>query len=352
MKKIAVGMSGGVDSSVAALLLKKQGFDVFGLFMKNWQDDSSDCSSKKDFEDVQRVCEKIDIPYYTINFEKEYFENVFQKCLTDFENGITPNPDVLCNKEIKFNLFLKKALMLGADFLATGHYSQNKIIDKKNHLLKSDDLSKDQSYFLYTLKSTILEKVIFPIGHLKKNEVRKIAKENNLPTFDKKDSTGICFIGERKFTDFLMNFIQTKPGHIKSIETQENLGKHIGLSFYTIGQRKGLKIGGRGDAWFVVDKNIKDNILYVSQGEKSSYLYKNNLTAKNLSWVDESFKINLPFKCSAKIRYRQNDQPCTIEKIEEGNVFVSFDSHQRAITKGQAIVFYIDSVCLGGAEII
>ena len=346
MKTVVVGMSGGVDSSVAAYLLKKQGYNVIALFMKNWDD--KNCPAKEDFEDVRKVCEKLDIAYYTVNFSEEYFDNVFKKCLKDFENGKTPNPDILCNKEIKFNLFLKKALNLKADFLATGHYAQ---IDEHFNLLKAIDLNKDQSYFLYTLNKKILEKVIFPIGHLKKEEVRKIAKEQNFINHNKKDSTGICFIGERKFTNFLSDFISFKKGNIKS-KDGKILGSHDGISFYTIGQRKGLKIGGKGDAYFVYKKDAKTNTLYVCQGEDSKDLFSNTLIANNISWVNQFCDIATPFKCNAKIRYRQEDQECTIEKIENDRIFVSFDKSQRAVTEGQSIVFYKNNICLGGAVII
>ncbi|NGX63894.1 MAG: tRNA-specific 2-thiouridylase MnmA [Candidatus Anoxychlamydiales bacterium] len=350
-KVVAVGLSGGVDSSVSAYLLKAQGYKVFGLFMKNWQDEDSDCNAKKDLQDVEKVCETLDIEYHTINFEKQYFDNVFSKCLEDFKKGITPNPDILCNKEIKFNLFLKKALGLGADFLATGHYVQKELINNEFYLLKGSDPNKDQSYFLYTLKSSILKKVLFPIGHLTKKRVRQIAKEQNLVNHAKKDSTGICFIGKRKFSEFLSKFIQYQPGDIQSTDG-EIIQKHQGLSFYTIGQRKGLKIGGKGDAWYVADKDLKTNTLTVAQGKNHPSLFASKLIAYKISWVVDGFSINTPYICSAKIRYRQADTPCTIEKIENDHITVSFENPQRAITKGQSIVFYKDNICLGGAVIL
>lgn len=349
-KTVALGMSGGVDSSVAAYLLKKQGYKIFGLFMKNWQDDDSDCLAKKDFEDVIKVCEKLNINYYAINFEDEYYKEVFSKCLEDFKSGITPNPDILCNKEIKFNLFFKKALELGADFLATGHYAQNKIIDNKNHLIKAKDQNKDQSYFLYTLNSSILKKVMFPIGHLTKQEVRQIAKKQTLATHAKKDSTGICFIGKRKFKEFLSKFIPYKTGEIKTLD-EKSVGTHQGLSFYTIGQRKGLQIGGRGDAWYVVKKDLNKNILYVVQGKDHIALFAKALTAKKTTWITNNFHPTFPYRCKAKIRYRQKDQSCTIEKIENDHIYVTFEEPQRAITEGQSIVFYQKDICLGGAII-
>lgn len=348
-KTVAVGLSGGVDSSVAAYLLKKQGCKVFGLFMKNWKDDGL-CPAKKDYEDVIKVCEKLQIDYYSINFEKQYYEDVFSKCLKDFKSGITPNPDILCNKEIKFHLLLNKAMELEADFLATGHFARNKLIDNDNCLIKALDLNKDQSYFLYTLTSDVLEKVIFPIGDLTKPQVRQIAKENGLATHDKKDSTGICFIGERKFKEFLSKFIPRASGEIKTLD-DKTIGTHEGLSFYTIGQRKGLKIGGKGDAWFVVKKDMKNNMLYVAQGKNHPALFSQKLTAKKISWVNKNFNQQIPYKCHAKIRYRQSDQSCQIDKIENDTIFVSFDSPQRAVTEGQSIVFYQKDVCLGGAII-
>ncbi|MBI5346392.1 MAG: tRNA 2-thiouridine(34) synthase MnmA [Chlamydiae bacterium] len=344
-KTIAVGMSGGVDSSVSALLLKQQGYNVIGLFMKNWEDSNGQCSAKQDFEDVLRVCEKINIPYYTLNFSKEYKEEVFASFLKDCQKGLTPNPDILCNKEIKFKLLLEKALDLGADFLATGHYAKT---NEDHLLLKAKDLSKDQTYFLYTLNQDILKKVLFPIGNLLKTEVRKIAEENDLCTFNKKDSTGICFIGERNFKTFLNEYIPFTPGNFETLEGQI-LGKHEGVAFYTIGQRKGLKIGGKGDAWFVVGKDFDRNVVILAQGATHPALYADSLTAEEITWVSQMPK--LPLICSAKIRYRQEDQPCVIEKIEDGIIYVNFLKPQRAITPRQSIVFYDNNICLGGAII-
>ncbi len=345
-KTVVVGMSGGVDSSVTALLLKKAGYDVIGFFMKNWEEE--DCPAAKDYEDVVRVCEKISIPYYSVNFAKEYKENVFNQFLEEYKQGLTPNPDVLCNREIKFKVFLEKAKKFG-DFLATGHYAQN-ILDGDNNLLsKANDLTKDQSYFLYTLNKDILKNVLFPIGHLPKTEVRKIAKEHGLITADKKDSTGICFIGKRDFRPFLGKYLGFKVGPIKTIEGK-TIGEHQGISFYTLGQRKGLQIGGSGEAWFVVDKDISNNTLIVAQGESHSALFCLELLAKDLTWVSGK-EPKLPFKCKAKVRYRQEDQACTILKIENGKAFVLFDAPQRAVTPSQSIVFYDSDVCLGGGII-
>jgi tRNA-uridine 2-sulfurtransferase len=349
-KTIVVGMSGGVDSSVAALLLKKQGYNVIGMFMKNWEEEDSrgNCLSTKDYEDVMRVCETLDIPYYTVNFAKEYKEKVFNNFLEEYQKGLTPNPDILCNKEIKFNLLLDKAKKLGADFLATGHYA--KIIHSdKCHLAKAFDDSKDQSYFLYTLTSDILKEVLFPLSDISKKEVRTIAKEYNLSTHDKKDSTGICFIGERNFRPFLGKFLGFQEGDIETVDGKK-IGRHLGTSFYTLGQRKGLCIGGEGDAWFVSGKDMKKNMLIVAQGKDHPALFCDELIANNLTWVTKP-PLNFPFSCRAKIRYRQIDQQCSITKIEEGKALVTFESPQRAATPSQSIVFYDNDICLGGGII-
>ncbi len=347
MIKIAVGLSGGVDSSVAALLLKKKGYDVIGLFMKNWED--AECSANTDFEDVAKVCKQIDIPYYSINFVEEYKKYVFDSFLEDCKKGLTPNPDILCNKEIKFKLFFQKAKDLGADFLATGHYCQ--ILKNQNqfYLLKGLDPLKDQSYFLGSIDGSILNKILFPIGHLPKSEVRKIAKENHLITFDKKDSTGICFIGKRNFKNFLKDFLGFQKGFM-ILENGEKVGMHDGLSYYTIGQRKGLNIGGKGDAWYVLKKDIKKNLLIVGQGENNPLLFAKKLFANTLHWICSI--PTLPFNCSAKIRYRQEDQTCNVTSIQQDTVCVTFDLPQRAITPGQTIVFYQDTICLGSGKII
>lgn len=343
-------MSGGVDSSVSAYLLKEQGFDVTALFMKNWEefDDKGQCTSIQDYEDVQRVCDRIDIPCYSVNFVKEYKELVFHHFLEELKKGHTPNPDILCNREIKFKTFLEKALSLGADFLATGHYSQ---ISPSFDLLRSRDTGKDQTYFLYTLNREILAKVLFPIGHLTKQEVRKIATQANLPTAEKKDSTGICFIGKRDFKEFIGHYLTYQPGDFMTL-SHKWVGKHDGASFYTIGQRKGLGIGGAGEAWFVVGKDMERNVVFVEQGEEHPALYKTTLTASDLSWVAGSPPCPFPFACTAKIRYRAIDAPCTIESIEEGVAKVSFTHPQRAVTQRQSIVFYSNEICLGGGMIV
>lgn len=348
-KTVVVGMSGGVDSSVAALLLKKEGYDVIGLFMKNWEekDERGVCKSSLEYEDVLKVCEKIDIPCYSVEFTKEYQENVFSHFLEGYKKGFTPNPDILCNREIKFHHFLNKALSFGADFLATGHYVQNLLIDNKHTLVKGKDPGKDQSYFLYTLKESILQKVLFPIGKYHKSEVRAIAKEHDLTTHDKKDSTGICFIGKRAFKPFLSQFLKPNPGLFMTLDNKP-LGPHDGISFYTIGQRKGLNIGGEGDAWYVAGKDIEKNIVYLVQGKDHPALFSDTLFARDISWINNP--PSFPLTCTAKVRYRQEDEACTVY-LEDDKLKVVFKNPQRTIAIGQSIVFYNNTVCLGGAMI-
>lgn len=348
MKTIAVGMSGGVDSSVSALLLKQQGYNVIGIFMKNWEekDPNGVCTATKDYEDVIKVCKQIDIPYYSVNFVKEYQENVFSHFLQELKKGHTPNPDILCNREIKFKLFLDKILNLGADYLATGHYCRT----ADSQLLKGSDPNKDQSYFLYTISSRALEKVIFPIGDLTKPQVRQIAKENQLATSEKKDSTGICFIGKRDFKEFLEPYLGYQAGNFENLQGQV-IGKHDGVAFYTIGQRKGLRIGGPGEAWFVVGKDCARNVVIVEQGQDHPSLYQSDLEATDLSWVSGAPPSSLPFACRAKVRYRQPEQPCLITQIDEGRARIHFLSPQRAVTPRQSIVFYDGDICLGGGMI-
>lgn len=343
MKTVVVGLSGGVDSSVTAYLLKKEGYRVIGLFMKNWHDDE-ECSSAKDYEDVQRVSHELEIPFYTVDFSKEYFDEVFAVCLAHYEQGDTPNPDILCNQKIKFHHFFKKALALGADYVATGHYAR---ISSSFELLKGLDPEKDQSYFLYTLRKEILAKVLFPVGNLCKKEVRKIAEEASLATAKKKDSVGICFIGKRKFTPFLQGYLSQKPGPLQTLAGKE-VGRHEGIAYYTIGQRKGLGIGGEGEAWFVVGKDKEKNIVFVEQGEHAS-LYHFMLLADEVSWVGE--EPSFPLHCTAKIRYRTEESVCTVRKKKD-QLLVTFLEPQKAITPQQAIVFYQQELCLGGATII
>jgi tRNA-specific 2-thiouridylase len=326
------------------------------MFMKNWEekDENGVCTSAQDYRDVERVCEKIGIPYYSVVFVKEYWENVFTDFLKAYEAGLTPNPDILCNREIKFNLFLKKAMELGADYLATGHYAQiGSAGEGAFQLLKGVDPGKDQSYFIYTLKSEVLSKVLFPIGHLHKTEVREIARKHGLPTAEKKDSTGICFIGERNFTRFLSQYIQAKPGPIQTLDGTE-VGKHRGSSFYTLGQRKGLGLGGEGEPWFVVAKDARRNIVYVARGERHPALYCDELFAEEISWVagaePDSLQKGEKIPCRAKVRYRQQDQACWISRAGS-RLKVEFELPQRAVTPGQAVVLYQGEICLGGATI-
>lgn len=348
---IVVGMSGGVDSSVTAALLKEQGHHVIGMYMKNWEevDENGVCSSAQDYADVEKVCAKLGIQYYSVDFVKEYWDNVFSHFLKEYELGYTPNPDILCNREIKFKVFFDKAMKLGADFLATGHYAQT----HDGKLIKAVDQNKDQTYFLYTLKEATLKKVLFPIGHLPKPEVRRIAEKYDLATKNKKDSTGICFIGERDFQKFLAGYLKEKPGKFMTPEGRV-VGEHKGAIFYTIGQRKGLGIGGMkestGESWFVVDKNIQENTVIVVQGDKHPALYSDGLTATEVSWVDDKAP-QFPYQCKAKLRYRQKEQDCIIQKDSNGTLTVEFLVPQRAITPRQSIVFYDQDVCLGGAMI-
>ncbi len=335
MKTVIVGMSGGVDSSVSALLLKNQGYKVIGLFMKNWEEDEA-CPAARDFEDVARVCAHLDIPYYSINFAEEYQTLVFAQFLSDYKAGLTPNPDVLCNREIKFKTFLDKALELGADYLATGHYCQ---LDEQKRLLRGADPEKDQSYFLHAVDQKAFEKVLFPIGHLLKDQVREIARKANLPTAEKKDSTGICFIGKRDFKSFLSQYISFEPGNLETLDGKI-VGQHDGICFYTIGQRKGMGLGGEGDAWYVVDKDISRNVVYVERGKDHPALFSSKIQIKDLTCTP-------PFRCTAKVRYRQKDTPCTLLSSDT----VLFDEPQRAATPGQSIVFYDGRLCLGGALI-
>jgi tRNA-specific 2-thiouridylase len=350
--RIVVGLSGGVDSSVTALVLKALGFDVVGIFMKNWDDTDENgvCTATEDYHDVVAVCDRIGIPYYSVNFEQEYWDRVFTYFLNEYRAGRTPNPDVMCNKEIKFKAFLDHALDLGADFIATGHYAQIDVRDGKCRLLRGADPGKDQTYFLNQLNQNQLSKVIFPIGHLYKKEVRHIAIEAGLPTAKKKDSTGICFIGERDFKEFLSTYLPAQPGEIRQKSTEKQLGRHDGLMYYTIGQRQGLGLGGQGGPWFVVDKDVKNNILYVESGADNPYLYFEGLKASQLNWISGEAP-GQKFTCTAKFRYRQPDQPCTVTLNADGSCQVTFDQPQRAVTPGQAVVFYHGEECLGGGVI-
>ncbi|WP_078552685.1 tRNA 2-thiouridine(34) synthase MnmA [Bacillus alkalicellulosilyticus] len=350
--RVVVGMSGGVDSSVTAYLLKEQGYDVIGIFMKNWDDTDENgfCTATEDYEDVIQVCNQIGIPYYAVNFEKQYWEKVFTYFLDEYRGGRTPNPDVMCNKEIKFKAFLQHALALGADYVATGHYARVELRDGEYQLIRGIDESKDQTYFLNALSQEQLSKVMFPIGHLPKKEVRRIAEEADLATAKKKDSTGICFIGERNFKEFLSSYLPAQPGPMLTLDGGKK-GEHDGLMYYTLGQRHGLGIGGSGEPWFVIAKDLEKNILYVGQGYHHPGLYSDALTAIKPNWISEKVDVSEPFHCTAKFRYRQPDQGVTVTIVDEHTVKVTFDERQRAITPGQAVVFYDGDVCLGGATI-
>lgn len=355
--RVVIGMSGGVDSSVAALLLKQQGYDVVGLFMKNWDDtdDEGYCTATEDYEDVAKVAEQIGIPYYSVNFEKEYWDRVFEYFLQEYRNGRTPNPDVMCNKEIKFKAFLDYAMGLGADYIAMGHYAQvetdeNGVV----HLLRGKDANKDQTYFLSQLSQAQLKKAMFPLGHLEKPQVRKIAEEAGLATAKKKDSTGVCFIGERDFNEFLANYLPNKPGKMMTLDGRE-MGEHMGLMYYTIGQRQGLGIGGTAgtsnEPWFVIGKDQETQTLYVGQGYHHDNLYSEYLEASEIHFTTDNWT-EKEFECTAKFRYRQKDINVKVQLDESGTkAKVIFDEPVRAVTPGQAVVFYRDEECLGGGLI-
>lgn len=349
--RVVVGMSGGVDSSVAAYLLKQQGYDVIGVFMKNWDDtdEFGVCTATQDYEDVIKVCNQIGIPYYAVNFEQQYWDKVFTYFLEEYKAGRTPNPDVMCNKEIKFKAFLEHALKLGADYVATGHYARVEERDGEVVLLRGVDQNKDQTYFLNQLRQEQLAKVMFPIGHLEKAKVRQIAEEAGLATAKKKDSTGICFIGERNFKEFLSHYLPAQPGNMETLDGKV-MGKHDGLMYYTIGQRHGLGIGGAGEPWFVVGKDLKRNVLYVAQGFHNEALYSTSLIAINMNFISNKPKPK-KFTCTAKFRYRQPDSPVEVELLEGNRAHITFKEPQRAITPGQAVVLYDGEVCLGGGTI-
>ena len=354
MKKVVVGISGGVDSSVAALLLKKQGYEVIGLFMRNWDSTINNdylgnpnlnndiCPQEKDYNDALEVCKKLDIPLHRIDFVKEYWDYVFTYFLDELKKGRTPNPDVMCNKYIKFDLFVKEAEKLGADYIATGHYA--KIID--GQLYKASDKNKDQSYFLAYVNKDIFKKVLFPLQDLTKPEIRMLAAEYGLITANKKDSTGICFIGERNFTKFLENYLPNIPGKIINIETNEVVGEHIGLMYYTLGQRRGLNLGGFKDKSYVAKKDLEKNILYIATGDENKYLYSNEAIIENFNFLTDK-RIN---NCTCKFRYRQADIKCQIEYLENNKIKVIYDN-AKAVTPGQFCVLYDGDLCLGGGII-
>lgn len=348
-------MSGGVDSSVAAIILKQQGYDVIGLFMRNWDSSINNdilgnptlqndiCPQEQDYNDALAVCQKLEIPLYRVDFVKEYWDYVFTYFLDELKKGRTPNPDIMCNKYIKFDMFVKKAQELGADYIATGHYARI----KDGKLLRGIDSNKDQTYFLSQLSKQQLKNVLFPIGDLEKSEVRKIAVEYDLITAKKKDSTGICFIGERNFTNFLKNYLPNIPGKMINIETGKEIGDHIGLMYYTIGQRRGLNLGGNSDRFFAVGKDLEKNILYVAEGEENSYLYSDSCIVEMVNWISDE-KIS---DATAKFRYRQPDNDVHITYLENGELLVSYPQMVKAVTPGQACVFYDKEVCLGGGII-
>jgi tRNA-specific 2-thiouridylase len=346
-------MSGGVDSSVAAWLLLQQGYEVEGLFMSNWDEDEDGyCTAAQDFQDARQVCDRLGIPLHKVSFAGEYRERVFAYFLEEYRAGRTPNPDVLCNREIKFGVCFDYARRLGAEWVATGHYARVEH-SPTVRLLKGRDPLKDQSYFLHAMPSAALAQTLFPIGDMEKSVVRAKARELALPVFDKKDSTGICFIGERPFADFLAQYLPAQPGDIESIDGRK-LGTHRGLMYYTLGQRQGLQIGGRADAseqpWYVADKDLQRNVLIVVQGHDHPALLSHSLRASQAAWVAGSPPA-ATFRCAAKVRYRQPDQACTVEILPNGDCAVTFAEPQRAVTPGQYVVFYQDDVCLGGAVI-
>ncbi|WP_074272464.1 tRNA 2-thiouridine(34) synthase MnmA [Pseudomonas aeruginosa] len=353
-ERVIVGMSGGVDSSVSALLLLQQGYQVEGLFMKNWDEDDGTeyCTAREDLADAQAVCDRIGIKLHTANFAAEYWDNVFEHFLAEYKAGRTPNPDILCNREIKFKAFLDYALMLGADLIATGHYVRRRDRDGHTELLKGLDPNKDQSYFLHAVGGEQIARSLFPVGELEKPEVRAIAEKHGLATAKKKDSTGICFIGERRFTDFLKQYLPAQPGDIETTEGKV-IGRHSGLMYHTIGQRQGLGIGGLKEAgddpWYVLGKDLQRNVLLVGQGNDHPLLFSRALLASRIYWVNP-VELERPRRLRAKVRYRQSDQDCVLEKTAEGYRAV-FDEPQRAVTPGQSVVFYDGDVCLGGGVI-
>jgi len=369
--KVIVGMSGGVDSSVSAHLLIEQGYQVEGLFMKNWEEDDTDeyCAAAQDLKDAQAICDKLGIKLHTINFATEYWDNVFEYFLAEYKAGRTPNPDIMCNKEIKFKAFLEFACEdLGADYIATGHYVQRELrtgVDNQQHwtMIRGLDSNKDQSYFLYTLNEKQLAHTLFPVGHIEKPEVRSIAEKAGLITHNKKDSTGICFIGERKFKDFLGQYLPAQPGIIESSDG-EAIGHHDGLMYHTLGQRKGLRIGGLANSgeepWYVVEKDLLRNVLIVGQGHNHPRLFSKGLIANQLHWVNR-LALTQPLKCSVKTRYRQEDVTCTVtlktgnQSTSEGSLNdeyeIIFDEQQSSVTPGQSVVFYQGDICLGGGII-
>ena len=360
MEKVLVGLSGGVDSAVAAYLLKQQGYEVVGAFMRNWDAATNNdilgnptikddiCPQEKDYKDAQKVAEKLKIELLRVDFVKEYWDDVFANFISEHKKGRTPNPDILCNKYIKFDAFFKFAIDKGFDKVATGHYARVAKINDKYCLLKGKDTNKDQSYFLAQINRNVLEKTLFPLGDLEKPLVRKIALEQQLPVAEKKDSTGICFIGERNFRQFLQNYLPAKEGNIIDIATKEIVGTHIGVLYYTIGQRKGLGIGGDHGRWFVVGKDVDSNELYVTCQDEQQWLYSDSCTISNLNLLAD---FDLPKEANCKFRYRQKDNPVTLSQINDSELLVSYPQKIKAVTPGQQAVFYDGDICLAGAVI-
>ena len=354
MKKVVIGMSGGVDSSVAAIMLQRQGYEVIGLFMRNWDSladgeldgpttEEGICPQEQDYNDAKAVCDKLGIPLHRKDFVKEYWDYVFTYFLDELKKGRTPNPDIMCNKYIKFDMFKKEAEKLGADYIATGHYARM----KDGKLLRGLDSNKDQTYFLSQVSKDQLENVLFPIGDIIKPEVRRIAEEYDLITADKKDSTGICFIGERNFRNFLKNYLPNQPGDVVNIDTNEVIGRHVGLMNYTIGQRKGLNIGGTKDRMFVVGKDLDKNILYICLGDDNDYLISDSCIINEINYLGDE-KLT---KCTAKFRYRSNDVDVELEWLDNGEILVKYPQGVKSVTPGQACVLYNGEECLGGGII-
>ena len=353
-RKIVLGLSGGVDSAVAAVLLKDAGADVHALHMTNWEDEDGYCTAAEDLQDARRVCEQLQISLHHVNFAKQYRDRVFQYFLDEYGAGRTPNPDVLCNREIKFGVFRDHAKRLGGEWLATGHYARTAVIEGQTVLLKAADRGKDQSYFLHAVRQEALAETVFPLGDLQKNQVRQLARDHGLAVHDKKDSTGICFIGERPFREFLSTYLPANPGPIRTADGRD-IGEHHGLMYYTLGQRQGLGIGGHrdfgGEPWYVVDKNIDENVLIVDQGD-TELLLSASLVATDMSWIGNApAALADGYRCNAKVRYRQSDQECSAKSEADNSLHVNFDTPQRAVAPGQYVVFYDDDICLGGAVI-
>jgi len=353
-RKVILGLSGGVDSAVAAVLLKDAGAEVHALHMTNWEDEDGYCTAAEDLQDARQVCAQLNITLHHVNFAKQYRDRVFKYFLDEYAAGRTPNPDVLCNREIKFGVFREHAKRLGGDLLATGHYARTAMVDGQTQLLKAVDLNKDQSYFLHAVSSEALAEAVFPLGELQKDEVRQIARDHGLAVHNKKDSTGICFIGERPFKEFLSTYLPANPGPIRTPDGRE-LGVHHGLMYYTLGQRQGLGIGGQQDAsdepWYVVDKQPEENLLIVDQGN-TDLLLSDSLVATDACWINNPpEELAAGLHCMCKIRYRQADQPCTVEIGPDDTLLVRFDQPQRAVAPGQYAVFYSGDCCLGGAVI-